>query len=265
MMSTRHARTAAAGAWLLTALLAAAPPAGAQEPDASAVLDSTRATLAKWVETRELISREREDWTLGKQVLEERLRLLEAELAELRGGLAETRGAIGAANEAREELRGKRDGLEEASSTLDEIVASLEAKTRRLVAQLPAPLTARIAPLARRIPEDPAKAEPSLGQRFQNVIGLVNEVNKFNGDVTLVSEVRELPGGGAAEVRTLYLGLAQAWYVTPNGDAAGVGRPGPEGWEWSADDELAPRVAQVIGVLEGDQVPAYVALPVVMP
>ena len=41
----------------------------------------------------------------------------------------------------------------------------------------------------------------------------------------MVTEVRTLSDGKPAEVRTVYVGLAQAYFVSPKGDA-GIGRPG---------------------------------------
>lgn len=61
---------------------------------------------------------------------------------------------------------------------------------------------------------------------------------------------------------TLYLGLGQAYYVTANGSAAGIGTSTPDGWQWKPANQLAPRVAQAIAIMENEEVPAYVPLPV---
>ena len=50
--------------------------------------------------------------------------------------------------------------------------------------------------------------------------------------------------------------------VTPDRDAAGVGKPGPEGWSWSTADDLAEKIAQAIAILANEDVPAFVPLPV---
>jgi hypothetical protein len=50
--------------------------------------------------------------------------------------------------------------------------------------------------------------------------------------------------------------------VSTKGDAAGIGRPTPDGWAWEAADELAPQVAQAVAILENEGVPAYMPLPV---
>ena len=78
----------------------------------------------------------------------------------------------------------------------------------------------------------------------------------------MASEVRKLPDGSSAEVATMYVGLGQAYYVKPNAPVAGVGRPGPEGWVWTAANEVAERVASAIAVFRNEKPAAYVPLPV---
>lgn len=225
-------------------------------------LQSTRDTLARWVETQQIISREKKDWQLGKEMLEQRISLIESEIETLNTRTEETRKNITEADTKRQKLIDENAELKAASTSLVEIVARLEEKTRGLLASLPGPIVERVEPLSQRIPKDPAATEMSLGERFQNVVGVLNEVNKFNRDITVATEVREMPDGVTAEVETIYFGLGQAYYVTASGDAAGVGRPSEEGWTWTEADHLAERVIQAIAILKNEQVPAYVSLPV---
>jgi hypothetical protein len=71
-----------------------------------------------------------------------------------------------------------------------------------------------------------------------------------------------MPDGSTAEVKALYIGVSLGYYVTPDGDAAGVGQPAPEGWSWTPADDLADRIARAIAILDNEDVPAYVPLPV---
>jgi hypothetical protein len=244
---------------LLFVAVVCAGGASAQE---GASLDSTRATVSKWVETQQIISKEREEWQLAREVLQQRIKLIEGEIASLERKIAELQTGIDEADTKQRDLGAENTGLKQATSTLGGIIGPLESKTQRLVAQLPNPIRERISPLSQRIPDDPAKTQLSLSERFQNVIGILNEVNKFNRDITVTSEIRPLADGSTAEVKALYLGLGQAYFVTPDGRAAGVGRPTAEGWEWSEANQLAPRVLEAIAILQNESVPDYVALPV---
>ena len=226
------------------------------------VLDSTRSTVAKWVETQQIISKEKKDWQLGKEVLLQRIALIENEIKSLEEKTAETRKAIGEADVTRSELASRNEQLKTAAASLYDRIGPLEQKTRGLLATLPEPLQERVAPLSQRMPDDPANTEVSLSERFQNVIGILNEVNKFNRDITVTNELRELPGGSMAEVTVVYVGLGQAYYVTSGGDGAGVGRPAAEGWEWTAANHLAPEISRTVEILKNAQPPAFVPLPV---
>jgi hypothetical protein len=238
-------------------------PAWAQgSGEAGRPVESARATLARWMETQQIISKEKKDWQIGKEVLEQRISLIENEIAALEAKVAEARSGIGEADTKRQELLKENDALKEASSALESVIGRLEGKARRMVASLPDPIRERVQPLSQRIPKDPASTGLSLGERYQNVVGVLNEVNKFNRDVTVTSEIRSLPDGSSAEVRAMYIGLGQGYYVTTGGELAGVGRPGPDGWEWAAANDMAAEIARAIAILQNESVPAYVPLPV---
>lgn len=242
--------------------ISAVAPAVAQSTTEHERVGNARDALAKWVETEQVISREKEDWNMGREVLEQRISLMEGEVAALEQKIAETRKAIAEIRVKRDELVADNRSLHDAQTVLETVVQRLETKTKRLLVAIPEPLAQRVAPLSRRLPDDPANTELSLSTRFQNVIGVLNAINKFNADITLTNEVRTLPDGSSAEVKALYLGLGQAYYVTPNGLSAGIGRPSQEGWDWVAADEMAEEISRAIAIFQNEEKPAYVPLTV---
>jgi hypothetical protein len=109
---------------------------------------------------------------------------------------------------------------------------------------------------------DPSKEiKMSLSERFQNVIGVLNEMNKFSREITVASEVRDVEGEGSAEVSVVYLGLGQAYYTNVKGGLGGVGRPGAEGWQWEVRDELIGLIADVIAIHRNEKSAGYILLP----
>ncbi|NJN63651.1 MAG: DUF3450 domain-containing protein [Acidobacteria bacterium] len=247
----------------LLAALATGTFAIAQSPSGDKpALGEARDTLARWVETQQIISKEKRDWFVAKEVLEQRIALLKSEIGSLEAKVAETRGGLRETDERRREIVSQAESFRAASAALVDRIGPMEARTRALVKRLPEPIQQRVGPLAQRIPAEGTTTDLSLSTRFQNVIGVLNELNKFNQDIHVTSELRELADGRTAEVKALYIGLGQGYYVTSTGDAAGVGRAGPDGWTWNPANELAPEIARAIGVLENTQVPAYVPLPV---
>jgi hypothetical protein len=119
-----------------------------------------------------------------------------------------------------------------------------------------------VVPLSQRLPDDPDNAKESLSQRFQNVVGILNELNKANREVIVASEVRTLADGTSAEVAALYVGVGQAYYATVNGTDAGTGTPGPDGWKWAPANDAAAAITAAIAILRNEQVAGFERLPV---
>lgn len=225
-------------------------------------LESARATLAQWVETQQIISEEKEDWQVAKEILEQRIELVGDEIASLEEKIALARESMAEANVQQRDLSASKSDLTAGTDVLGELIVTLEERTVDLLGRLPQPIADKVEPLSERIPDDPEKTNKSLSERFQNVVGILNAVNKFNLDVTLANEIRVLPDGTKAEVQTLYLGIGQAYYVSASGGLAGVGRSSADGWEWAPANDLADDIARAIAILENEQVPGYVPLPV---
>jgi hypothetical protein len=248
---------------LLVACALAPPCVRAAEPPAEATPEAARSAVVKWVETQQVIAREKRDWEQAKDLLEQRIALLEQEAGGLEAKAVRAREEQADTQRKRAEMIAEDRAFAAAASGVAGSIDDLEAKTRRLLGYLPDPIRERIRPLSQRLPDGPAAAgRLSLGQRYQNVIGILNEVNKFNNDVTVTREMRSLPDGTIAEVQALYLGLGAAYYVGTGGTSAGVGRPTAEGWQWTAANDLAPQIARAIAILSNEQAPAYVPLPV---
>lgn len=225
-------------------------------------LVETRTALAKWIETRQIISKERQQWQFEKQMLTERAELLQREIDGLQQRIAEAQTSIGEADKKRGELLTENDELKQHGQQLQELATRLEGQLGALIPRLPPPLVERIKPLTQRLPSKPGETKLSVSERFQNIIGILNEVTRFQREITVATETRAVGEDRVAEVKTLYLGLGQAYYVTNRGDAAGIGRPGPTGWQWQRADELAGDIQHAIAILQNERVARYVPLPV---
>lgn len=239
------------------ALLAGGWGVGAQENK----LAETRSTLDKWVETRQLIARVRADWQADKETLEQSIKLFESERARSAEAAAQVEtGSQQAEKERLEQERLNQQG-KAAQEKMKSLVADLEKQTLATVKRLPPPVVEKLQPLLKLIPADPASTKAPLVNRIQYLLGVLNEADKFNQGVSVVSEVRKNPTGAEVQVKTLYLGLAQAWFVDKSGAFAGTGTPGAEGWEWTTQADLGPRINQAIAMYENTQPAAFVALP----
>ncbi|MFM7259162.1 MAG: DUF3450 family protein [bacterium] len=236
-------------------------PAASTPAEIAARIESTRETLEKWVESRRLLSEEKRDWVLAKDMLISRAEMLKGEVGEVDGRIVEAEKSVTDADRRSADLVARNDALKAASGELAAMAASLETRTKELVTRLPDPIREKLRPLTQRLPDDPAKSELALSTRFQNVVGIVNEVNKFSREITVTSEVRKLPDGSSAEVTTVYLGLAQGYYVGGGGRLAGIGGAGDNGWTWTPANEYAPQIAKVVAILKNEHPAEFVPVP----
>jgi FtsZ-binding cell division protein ZapB len=232
----------------------------AAEPQSD--VDGVRSALEKWVETRKVISLEQRDWALGKEMLNERIGLVQQEIDSLKAKLADAQESISDADKKRAGLVEENDKLKEASIALNDTVLTLEQNTLKLLARLPDPIRERVKPLSQRVPANADETKLSLAERFQNIVGILNEVNKFSREITLTSEVRSLPDGTSAEVTALYVGIGSAYYANANGKLAGTGTPSAEGWAWTQNNDAAPQIMEAIAILKNEQIASFVQLPV---
>ncbi len=225
-------------------------------------IDSTRTIIEQWVETQRQISKAKQDWALAQQSLNDRIEMEKNEIDSLHEKIARDNNDISEADKNQAKLVEEKEKLKEASIALSGIITKLEVQTKTLDKKLPDPLRDRIKPLSQRIPDDPNGTALSLSQRFQNIIGILNEVNKFDHEITVTSEVRKLPDGSSSEVTALYIGLGQAYYVNANSTIAGLGLPSENGWNWEPANEAAGRITDVIDILKNEKVASFVPLPV---
>lgn len=227
----------------------------------NADLETARSAIEKWVETQRLLTQEKRDFELAKQMLNERIELVEREIASLQSKIADTEKAIADVDKKRAEMEQENETLKANAASLAEMLTGLENRAKTLLARLPEPIRERVKPLSQRLPENPADTKQTVSLRFQNVVGILNEINKFNREITMSSEVRTLPDGSSVETAALYLGISQGYYVGAGNTVAGVGRASADGWVWKQHNAAAPAIADAIAILKNEKIATFVHLP----
>jgi hypothetical protein len=230
--------------------------------DSAPGIDDTRAALEKYVEVQRAISQEKRDLALSREVLNERIELVEREIGALREKIGEAEKSIAEGDQKRVELVAENDRLAQTAASLADTLGALEQGVRVMLQRLPEPIRERVRPLSQRLPDGSAGTRLSTAERFQNVVGILNEIDKFNRNITVTSEVRTLPDGTSAEVAALYLGIGQAYYAGANGTVAGIGLATEQGWVWRPANDAAPRIEQTIAIMKNEQVASFVPLPI---
>ncbi len=226
--------------------------------------ESGRAAVEKWIESRRLISQEKQDWRLGKELLADRARMLEKEIAGVREKISTATNETAEVDRKLAEARAQNDQLDGVSARMRAAVVALETRLPPLLGRTPDPVRERLKPLVQRLPQNSADTKISLPERFQSVIGILNEIGKANGEITVSTEIRTMADGRPTQIKALYIGLAQAYYVSEKGDA-GTGRPGANGWDWQPANQLAAQITDAMQTLQSKAAPHFVPLPVKLP
>ena len=224
-------------------------------------LAASREALTKWIETQKIISQEQANAKTARLALEGRIALVEAELAEFSGKVSKSSGDIEAEDKRKENLTKELESAKVAPQVLTDGIAQLEEKVKALRHVLPGPVVEKTKALYQRVPENPETTKVSMAERYQNILGILNETDKANNDLMLTTEVRDLPGTKPTECETLYVGLAQAYFVNADRDFAGVGHPVNGKWQWTRRDDLAASIASVFSIMANKGKPKFVHLP----
>ncbi|MCX6854830.1 MAG: DUF3450 family protein, partial [Verrucomicrobia bacterium] len=98
-------------------------------------------------------------------------------------------------------------------------------------------------------------------ERYQNVLGILNELGKANNELTAIPEIHDIGDGKKAEVKVVYVGLGQGYFVNSSGTIGGLGLPSDQGWVWKTDATIAPKMREVVEVMKKAIAPKLVELP----
>jgi len=228
----------------------------------SASLEDTVNVLREWVETERQISEAAADWEAEKASMQNLIAIYKEEAATLDQTIKDAEKDTSAAEVLRNELLEQRDSIKQVESKVVQAIVQAEGKIKTLEPVLPPPLRQELEQLFKTIPEDPKASELAIGQRIQPIVAILTQIQKFNQVVTLVDDFREFEAGRTVQTETVYFGLGGAFYVDQANEHAGIGVPGENGWEWTADKALIPAIRNFVDIYRGTQQAKYVSLPV---
>lgn len=225
-------------------------------------LNDARTTLEKWVETRQLIAKTKADWQADKEMLAQTAELFEREIKSIEEQRSKLSTDTSQVDKERAETEASLKGARESLESVQQFAVQFEGQLTQLATRLPAPLQESLKPLLNRLPSDPANTRMTAAERLQVIIGILNEIDKFNYAVNIFNERRTNGKGEEVAVDTVYVGLGAGYFVNSTGDLAGVGAPGAKGWEWTLQPELAASVQEVIRIYRNERSARFVPLPV---
>ena len=237
--------------------------AGQDDRPASESIETALSGIDTWVELRGQIGKERALLAERKAFLADRIELIRGQIADTNEATEARRTEGGKSKSQREELEAENETLKSASDSLRAMIGPLEARTKELLRRMPAPLVEQLRELSQNIPDDPEGTTLGLSKRFGQVVGILNFVDKFNTDVHVTTETRDITAGTAAQVTALYLGISAGYYVNGAGDRAGRGYATDQAFVWTPVDGSALEIQQAVKVLNGE-LPQFVQVPIVI-
>ena len=228
------------------------------------VLTKARTTLQKWVETRQIIAQEKTTWLADEKTLFDNIEFIKIEIKNLEEAITVANTDIGTQDNTQKELQEDIQANEEAIAVIETAVPSFERKILELATIFPAVFLEKVSTQLRRIPDPDSGRDlnVTVEDRIQNVISILKNIEYFNGVVTLSSELRE-SDGEISEVKTIYVGFGQAYFVDENLTTAGYGYPViGKGWEWVEMPEIAEAVSKAVLVADNRLPAEFVNVPV---
>lgn len=227
-------------------------------------LEETRKVFQELVAARQDIADNQASWMVRKQSLLDAIDLAKLEIDLLQERIKATENQSTQAERDRIRLNGEIEELKEASAVVAGTIRSLEQRVLALVNALPSDTKENLSRLTKRIPDRNVpenRVKASLGERMQNIVGLLNQIEVFNNGIQVLTEVREI-GGQNVSLEVFYIGLAKAYYVNRDKGVAGYGEVTKEsGWVWKEDPALIDPISRMIRVYKNEIPAEFVVLP----
>jgi hypothetical protein len=242
----------------LAAILAGTTLHAQEEAAVKKEIEQARQIIEEYVETRREIAKASNEWRSYQELSVRRISLYEQEIAELTAAIEKAEAETTQAERAIAKIKGEIAELRQANDIVAQALPGFEDELRELYQYFPTPLKDKVQSLVQQLGKG-----GQASNRMALVIGILNEVDKFNSDYTLDTFEKTLPSGQTKLVDVVYLGLAVAYYADSDGKFGGVGIPAPGDWEWSEKNDLAPAIREAILYYEGEIKPAMlVDLPI---
>ena len=224
-------------------------------------ISETRNTLEQWVKTKQLNSKEKNDWIIEKAILKDTKVLLSNERERLNAEIEEINTSTSDAEANRQKLTTEKEALSAGSDVVLNKIGDLETHVKSIIKTFPEPLVSQLQQVITRIPKDSDNTKLSMGERVQNIVAILTLADKFNTTLTISSDSREISDDKTIQVTTMYWGLAGAFYVDSTGEYAGVGKPGSEGWEWAEVQNAGPELKKLLEIYEGTEDIQFISAP----
>ena len=212
----------------------------------------------QWLQIEQQTNELETHWLEKKATMEQTLTLLDAEQTQLKQFNHNRQKNSSELAEKRTALIQKQGQLEVDESALNTQLNQLIQQLRSLQVQLPPPLFTSWQEIG-----DLTDENLDANEKLQIALKMLGQLADFQNRISIHEMAITNEQGKEIWVKQLYLGAAQAWFVSNDLSYTGIGFPAELGWQWQFDSELdGEQVAHGIAVQEKKQAANWLTLPV---
>ncbi|HSH09930.1 MAG TPA: DUF3450 family protein, partial [Oceanipulchritudo sp.] len=235
----------------LAALVAGSTLQAQDEAAVQKEIAKAREVIAQYVDTRQAIALEKNEWKAYQELTQRRIDLYEREINQLQELIQAAEKDTTQAERQIAAIREEIGSLRAANEIVSRSMPAYEAQMRELYQYFPRPLKNKVQRLVQQFGK-PRQAS----DRMAILIGILNEVDKFNTEFNFDTDEKKLPNGDTKLVDVIYLGLAVGYYSDKDGKVGGIGVPAAGDWVWTERNDLAPAIRDAVLYYNGDIKPA---------
>lgn len=195
--------------------------------------------VLQWNQIERQKSQITSSWAVRKQMLQLQLQLLADEEIALSGLLENSDEQQTTVEVKRAELLSSQESMETSQALVESSLARTLITLHNLHELLPPPLKNSWNQNIARLNMEGATGSEQL----EAALELLSQLEEFNSRIAVSQVLMTFEGGQQVQVDQLYVGIAQGWYLSANGDYFGYGRATPEGWQWRHKDSLSGELA----------------------
>lgn len=218
---------------------------------------AARELSLEWVKLEQTISQESRDWSLQRAGLDDLIELYELEMKLITEELDAAGEVTLDLDQKAEQLKNQTLGYQKGRSALEKKTLEQGRRLAGIALSFPEPLKAQLS--TELLVIDDSKS--SLRERVTAIVSILKAAGKFNRAVTYAEQEQEV-GGAKRQLRVLYLGLGQGYFLS--GDQAGIGQLSEGVWSWKVVEGTKSAISKAMAVHQRTARPELITLPVQM-
>lgn len=214
-------------------------------------IETAKTVISEYVNVRQSIARTRAEWEVYREMANRRIDLYEREIRDLRERIQRSEERTTQAQREIARIRSEIEEFRAANDVVSQALPELEDQLKEISEFFPDPLNDKVGRLVRQLGRSRQATD-----RMAVLIGIMNEVDKFNSEFTVAQAERRMEAGETRLVDVVYLGLTVGYYADRDGTIGGIIRPARGGWEWVPDNSRAPAIRRALEFYSGEVKPA---------